>query len=187
MTRCSECILDSHTRTIVRRNSRAMFYAAYGSNLHPRRLTERISSAQLVTTAFVPNWSLHFHKRSKDGSGKCNILSGGDGIHVAIFKISATDKFVLDRIEGLGVGYSETLLSVPDIGDCVSYVAEQSHIDVSLVPYDWYKELVLTGARFHSFPGRYLDWIRLAPSHQDPDLDRRVDKWRTVKLVKSGT
>ena len=108
-----------------------MWYAAYGSNLHPLRLTERISSAQLVTTSFLPNWSLQFHKRSNDGSGKCNILSGGDGIHVAIFDISAADKLVLDSIEGLGVGYSETLLSVPDIGTCVSYVAEQSYIDDS--------------------------------------------------------
>lgn len=164
-----------------------MRYAAYGSNLHPLRLTERISSAQLVATGFLPNWSLQFHKRSNDGSGKCNILSGGNGIHVAVFEISATDKLELDRIEGLGVGYSETILSVPGIGPCASYVAEQSHIDDSLVAYDWYKELVLLGASVHGFPDSYLDRIDSVPVRQDPSPDRRVDSWKIVGLLKSGT
>jgi len=164
-----------------------MWYAAYGSNLHPIRLSERIASAQLVTTSFLPNWSLQFHKRSNDGSGKCSILSGGNGIHVAVFDISAADKLVLDRIEGLGVGYSETLLSIPGIGPCVSYVAEQSHIDDSLVAYDWYKELVLLGARVHGFPDSYLDRINSVPARQDPNPDRRVDSWKIVELIKSGT
>ena len=163
-----------------------MWYAAYGSNLHPRRLSERISSARLVTTSFLPDWSLHFHKRSRDGSGKCNILSGGDGIHIAIFDISAEDKLTLDNIEGLGLGYSEVFLSVPEIGECASYIAEESHIDDSLVPYDWYKELVLLGAHAHGFPDDYLDRIGSLPSREDPDSHRRVKRWKTVDLVKAG-
>lgn len=163
-----------------------MLYAAYGSNLHPLRLTERTSSARLIATSFLPNWSLRFHKRSNDGSGKCNILSGADGIYVAIFDISAEDKLTLDGIEGLGIGYSETLLTVPDIGDCVSYVAVSSHINDSLAPYDWYKELVLAGARAHGFPDDYLNRISSLPTHRDPDPDRRVKSWKTVELVKSG-
>ncbi len=164
-----------------------MWYAAYGSNLHPLRLAERASSARLMTTSFLPSWSLHFHKRSNDGSGKCNILAGSDGIHVAVFDISAEDKLALDRIEGLGRGYSETILSIPGIGDCVTYVAQQSHIDGSLAPYDWYKELVLMGARVHGFPDDYLSRISSLPTRRDPDPDRRVKSWKTVELVKAGT
>lgn len=164
-----------------------MWYAAYGSNLHPIRLNERISSAQLVATSFVPNWSLQFHKRSKDGSGKCNILSGGNGIHVAVFDISVADKRLLDRIEGLGTGYSEIMLAVPGIGPCVSYAAESSHIDDSLLAYDWYKELVLLGARVHGFPENYLERINSVPVRQDPSPERRADSWKIVELVKSDT
>lgn len=109
-----------------------MRYAAYGSNLHPQQLNNRILPAQLITTGFLPNWSLHFHKRSDDESGKGNILVGDDGVHFAIFEISARDKLTLDEIEG--VGYSDIVLCIPDIGDCVSYVAEESHIDNSLLP-----------------------------------------------------
>ena len=163
-----------------------MRYAAYGSNLHPLRLAERIASARLVTTAFLPDWSLRFHKRSIDESGKCSIFPGGDGIHVAIFDISAADKRILDRIEGLGAGYSEVVLSIPELGDCASYVAERSHIDASLIPYDWYRELVLAGARFHDFPADYVDRIRSFPGRPDPDPDRRADAWNTVDLLKSG-
>jgi hypothetical protein len=138
-----------------------------------------------MATSFLPNWSLHFHKRSNDGSGKCNILAGSGGIHVAVFDISAEDKLALDRIEGLGRGYSETLLSIPDIGDCVTYVAQDSHIDGSLVPYDWYKELVMMGARVHGFPDDYLSRISSMQAIDDPDPDRRVNRWETVALVKA--
>ena len=164
-----------------------MLYAAYGSNLHPRRLTERASSARLMATSFLPSWSLHFHKRSNDGSGKCNILAGSDGIYVAIFDISGKDKLALDRIEGLGRGYSETLLSIPEIGDCVTYVAQQSHIDGSLAPYDWYKELVLMGARVHGFPDDYSQRISSLQATEDPDPDRRAKSWETVELIRAGT
>jgi hypothetical protein len=164
-----------------------MLYAAYGSNLHPLRLAERASSAKLMATSFLPDWSLHFHKRSNDGSGKCNILAGSNGIHVAIFDISAEDKLALDEIEGLGRGYSQASLSIPGIGDCVTYVAQRSHIDGSLAPYDWYKELVLMGARVHGFPDDYLNRIRSLPARRDPDPERRVKRWETVELVRAGT
>jgi len=164
-----------------------MQYAAYGSNLHPLRLSDRISSAQLITTGYLPNWSLRFHKRSHDESGKCNILNGGDGVHLAIFEINTKDKLTLDKIEGVGVGYSEISLCIPDFGDCVSYIAEESHIDDSLQPYDWYKELVLIGARFHSFPDDYLKRIESIRAVHDPDSRRRFKEWKTVEFIKAGS
>ncbi|MDH3615165.1 MAG: gamma-glutamylcyclotransferase [Gammaproteobacteria bacterium] len=139
-----------------------------------------------MATGFVLDWSLHFHKRGKDGSGKCNIFPDGDGIHVAVYDISAADKLVLDKIEGLGSGYSETLLSVPDIGDCVSYIAEESYVEDSSITYDWYKELVLLGASAHGFPDDYLNRIRSLPQRQDPDTARRLKRWKTVELVRAG-
>lgn len=164
-----------------------MLYAAYGSNLHPRRLSERISSAKFLETRFVPDWSLCIHKRSLDKSAKCNIVSGGSGIYVAVFDISTADKTALDRIEGLGSGYREILLAIPDIGECMSYSAEESYIDNSLAPYDWYKELVLAGARTHGFPPAYIDKIVAVTAHPDPDPCRRAERWATVKLVKADT
>lgn len=163
-----------------------MLYAAYGSNLHPLRLALRISSAQLVSTGFLPGWSLNFHKRGDDKSAKCNILAGGDGVHCAIFEISASDKLILDRVEGVGSGYTDIMLSIPEIGDCLSYVAQETHIDDSLLPYDWYQKLVLIGAQLHGFPDEYLNWIESKGARRDPDTNRSVKSWKTVELVKAN-
>lgn len=164
-----------------------MRYAAYGSNLHPFRLRERIASATFVETSFVPGWSLRFHKRSIDDSGKCNIVSGGTGIYVAIFDISTADKAVLDKIEGLGSGYNEISLAVPELGECMSYSAEDSYVDDSLVPYEWYKELVLIGAHTHGFPASYIDRIAVVNSRKDPNPHRDAKNWTTVRLARAGT
>lgn len=164
-----------------------MRYAAYGSNLHPFRLSERISSAKLVGTSFVPDYSLHFHKRSVDESGKCNIVSGGTGIYVAIFDISTADKAVLDEIEGLGSGYYEVSLAVPELGECMSYSAEDSYVDDSLSPYEWYKELVLIGAHTHGFPASYIERIAAVNSRQDPNPHRDAKNWTTVRLARADT
>ncbi|MBT8067867.1 MAG: gamma-glutamylcyclotransferase [Gammaproteobacteria bacterium] len=162
-----------------------MKYAAYGSNLHPSRLTERIPSAQLVGSGFLPSWSLCFHKRSQDDSGKCSIVAGGAGVHFAVFELTAADKQTLDNIEGVGVGYSEIMLSIPGFGDCVSYIAEASHVDDTLQPYDWYKELVLEGMRFHGFPGHYVRPVESITALGDPDPERSAKNWETVELVKA--
>ncbi len=160
-----------------------MKYAAYGSNLHPFRLSQRTPTARLVGTAYLPDWSLRFCKRSRDASGKCTIVAGSSGVHVAIFDISAEDKRVLDAIEGLGNGYAGISLSIPGFGDCSSYIAEASHTDESLAPYDWYRELVLAGARAHSFPVDYLQRIESVAAVPDPDPTRRADQWALVEKV----
>lgn len=160
-----------------------MLYAAYGSNLHPLRLRERIASARLLTTAFLPGWALMFHKRSKDGSGKCNIRQGGDGVHLAVFDISRADKSVLDRIEGVGMGYLRHDVDVPGVGRCATYVAQASHVDDSLLPYDWYRELVLLGARAHAFPPRYVDGIAAVRSQPDPERRRDALNRRTIAAI----
>lgn len=46
-------------------------YLAYGSNLHPLRLTARVSSARPLGTVPMPGYKIAFHKRSIDHSGKC--------------------------------------------------------------------------------------------------------------------
>ncbi|MBT8088370.1 MAG: gamma-glutamylcyclotransferase [Gammaproteobacteria bacterium] len=161
-----------------------MRYAAYGSNLHPLRLSARIASAKFITTAFLPGRSLHFHKRSKDGSGKCNIVSGSEGVHVAVYDVSTEDKKILDKIEGVGMGYLQRELDVPDVGLCASYVAAATHVDNSLLPYDWYRELVLLGARAQRFPEAYIDAIAAIPCREDPDVGRRDMNNRTIETIR---
>lgn len=160
-----------------------MRYAAYGSNLHPGRLGRRIGSAQLLGTAFLPDWSLHFNKLSVDTSGKCSIRQGSSGVHVAVYDISDADKEILDRIEGVGAGYDLIGLDIPDFGQCFSYAASETHIDETLVPYDWYQALVLVGARALLFPPDYVKGIAAVPACRDPDAARRREMWNLVDSI----
>jgi len=163
-------------------------YAAYGSNLHPLRLKERTPTARLVGTGFLTGWSLHFHKRSdRDGSGKCSIQEFGNGIHLAIYEITLAEKTTLDRIEGLGVGYDEIAIDVPEFGTCSTYTARQSHIDDELAPLDWYKEMVVVGCDVHGFPHEYRARIAAVEAVPDSDHDRSEPEWRTVDRLRNGS
>ena len=73
-----------------------LYYFAYGSNLHPVRLLERVPSAQLV--GGMLSWSQHrlaFHKKSQDGSSKCNLVHTGeesDEVYGAIYQMDSAHK-----------------------------------------------------------------------------------------------
>ena len=56
-------------------NLSIIHYLAYGSNLHPLRLTLRVPSARVIGVVEMPGYMLEFHKRSIDGSGKCLIYT----------------------------------------------------------------------------------------------------------------
>ncbi len=158
-------------------------YAAYGSNLHPSRLARRIESAALLGTAFLPGFSLAFHKLSADGSGKCSVQRGSSGVHFAIYEMSEADREILDRIEGVGSGYGRIVLDVPGFGHCFSYAASDTHIDDTLVPYDWYQALVLAGARVLDFPRDYVTAIAGVPACRDPDPARHREMWKLAESI----
>ena len=132
--------------------------------------------------------ALRFNKKSdKDGTGKCNIVNGGDGVHVAVYEIDLVQKVVLDRIEGLGYGYREKIINVAGHGNCWTYVADEEAIDDSLEPVDWYKEMVILGCRYHDFPVGYLNQIEVIPASLDSDESRSREEWNLVKILRNGT
>ncbi|MGB5345768.1 MAG: gamma-glutamylcyclotransferase family protein [Woeseia sp.] len=161
-------------------------YAAYGSNLHPRRLQKRVSSARLLGTGLCSEFDLRFHKQSDvDGSGKCSIFPGTGGVHVAIYEIETSHKIVLDRIEGLGQGYELLTLRDDVFGDCLTYVANPAVVNAAMRPFDWYKELVLLGCKLHGFPDGYIQEIMGVDALVDPDADRSRQQWALVEQLRA--
>ena len=135
----------------------------YGSNMNTERITERCSSSRFISRAKVNGWKLLFNKRSKDKSGKANLIYTGDKSLVwgVIFDISEDQKPILDKAEGLGNGYDEyKLIVINDLGEeieCVCYIAtDEKYLDNNLKPYDWYKEYCLIGAKQHNLPEDYI-------------------------------
>mgnify|MGYP001826205331 FL=1 len=162
-------------------------YAAYGSNLHPMRLVQRVSSAKLIDTARVPGFDLRFHKRSVDGSAKCDIVEAASEIYVAVYEILLKEKSLLDKIEGLGSGYDEMQIAVPGVGDCWAYTAAESHIEPALVPYTWYKAMVLLGCEFNAFPDRYTQKVREVADQRDQDERRHNENSLLVEAMRHDT
>ena len=135
----------------------------YGSNMNTERITERCSSSRFISRAKISGYKLVFNKRSKDKSGKANLVYTGDKSLVwgVIFDISEDQKPLLDAAEGLGKGYDEYKLRV--INDleqeieCVCYIATDSkYLDDNLKPHDWYGDFCLLGAKEHNLP---KEWI----------------------------
>ncbi|MEE2983823.1 MAG: gamma-glutamylcyclotransferase family protein [Pseudomonadota bacterium] len=157
-------------------------YLAYGSNLYPPRLRLRVPIVETVGMVELPGWALDFGKRGGDGSGKCNLAERASAMAFGVvYIISAPDKLILDRIEGLGRGYQDHWIEIATIGRCVFYRAIETAIDTRLKPYDWYKGFVLAGARLHRFPQPYVDAIDAVPSQPDPDAARHAENDRILQ------
>lgn len=141
------------------------------------RLQARLASAAFVATARLEAHRLAFHKVGADGSGKCDCHATGDpGHHVygVVYEIARAEKPVLDRIEGLGIGYAEKRVSLltADGEGLEAFLYTAIRIDPALVPFRWYKTHVLAGARAHCLPAEYVRWIESMESSDDPDEAR---------------
>jgi hypothetical protein len=158
-----------------------IYYFAYGSNLHPLRLKERVPAAHLVGVTELSKHRLAFHKQSGDGSGKCNMHqtgSGTDSVLGAIYKFPREHKDILDRFEGNGSGYIDDHVLLGHRGRehaCYTYYAQDSHIVDHLRPYHWYKKLVVLGAKYLKFPDSYISAIEAVESVEDQQQQRRQE------------
>ena len=158
-------------------------YLAYGSNMSLRRLQARVPEASPVGRAVLPGHVLRFHKRGRDGSGKCDAhFTGGSGHLVGVlFDLPLAGKNVLDRIEGLGAGYEQKQVSVTlsdgTRSDALTYYA--TDIDDRLEPFCWYRHHVMAGALEFELPGDYIAAIDAIRVVTDPDRDRRQKEYAT--------
>ena len=148
----------------------SLLYFAYGSNLLTARLRRRVPSATPKHVGFVNDYVVRFHKRSVDASGKATLVeSAGDQAYGTVFAIAADEKPELDRVEGVGIGYHGGTVRVQlDVGEieAFTYFAASTHLDATLLPYDWYVALVEAGAHEHDLPTQVIK--SMAPSRESP-------------------
>jgi cation transport regulator ChaC len=158
-----------------------ILYFAYGSNMLSRRLcaVDRAPSATVAATGFVEGRRLTFDKVSSDGSGKCNIEETEnceDRVYGVVYRINNSEEAPLDRAEGLGYGYKKDMVDVITSANtyrAVVYVATKKK--PALMPYHWYKAIVIAGAMEHGLPESYIEWIRTVDSKPDPNFERRSE------------
>lgn len=167
-----------------------LHYLAYGSNLHPLRIMQRVPSARFIGVVEMPGKRIAFNKRSLDGSGKCMFFedSPGQMMYGSLYEIDASHEAQLDRAEGVGHGYRKALGEWSYEGQTYvpyMYVAESASIDGSLQPYEWYREYVLLGARYHGFPEAYIARLQSFPAIPDPDGRRASAAQALIEQMKS--
>lgn len=156
-----------------------MHYFAYGSNMLTARLARRVPRARPVGPARLRGHALRFHKKSPDGSGKCNVLPTGradDVVHGVVFEL---DERRLPRLHAAeGPGYEFLHLTV-DTGDgeleAAIYRARPAWLDDALAPYTWYQRFVVAGAREHGLPDEYVTHLENVFARRDPN------RWRAFK------
>ena len=109
-----------------------------------------------------------------------------DMVHGAIYSIDNDHKLELDIIEGNG--YIDGRISLQynkEEYECVTYLAQQSHIVSDMKPYHWYKSLVIMGARHLKFPESYIASIEAIESMDDLNHDRRIENEALIKIIEA--
>ncbi|GEM_PF-59096 len=151
---------------------------AYGSNMNTSRLKERVPSANKLCNAYIKGYILKCNKKSGDLSAKANIIkteSDTDTVWGVIWEINESEKISLDKAEGLNQGYNEETLSFLDsengTHEAQVYIADDSAIVDDLLPYDWYKAYIVSGAIEHNLPKDYIEKLEAINSIEDRNTE----------------
>lgn len=154
--------------------SRRVVYFAYGSNMSKERLQEpdRAPSAKPLGRAKLPNKRLVCNKKSTDCSGKANLIdSAEDTVWGVLYEIDSAE---LDKLDGAESGYRRMSLDVITDQDSSvkAYVYVSSELTEDARPYDWYKNLMVEGAREHGLPASWVEYLEQLPSKPMPAKEK---------------
>ena len=156
---------------------RKLYYLAYGSNLHPVRLGERVPSARLLGCVGLDGCRLAFHTAGEDDSGKCDLVVTGaatDRAYAALYELAEGEKPNLDAAEGPPYRIVEWQVSLAgETYPAFVYLARPEAVDGGSVPYAWYRDVVWQGAQYLGLPASYVAGIGAVSARQDPDPQRR--------------
>lgn len=165
-------------------------YFAYGSNLHPVRLENRLGPAPLKGIGTLGNMEIHFQKTGGDGSGKATIQECADPqkkVWGAIYKLNEKQEKLLDKFESLGAGYNKIYVDVQlESGEevfCMTYQGMEEYVNPASHPFHWYKQLVIQGSEYLGFPEDYIEDIKQVPSVTDTNQKRVSANKRLIKIM----
>jgi gamma-glutamylcyclotransferase len=143
---------------------------AYGSNMLIGKIRQFAPSAAYIGVARLQGYRLAWHKPGAiDHSGKCDIVPSGQEacVYGVLYDIADEELPALNAAEG---GYTLEDVDVECSGERVrakAYIAVKH--DSSLLPYAWYKTLVVAGARAANLPAFYVAQLESVEAMQDPD------------------
>jgi gamma-glutamylcyclotransferase len=160
------------------------FNFAYGSNMPTLRIQERCASARVVGVAKLLDYELRWHKPSRDGSGKCDVVPCHDATAVVfgvLYEIANSERTILDKAEQ---GYSATSIDVIFNGNAKKAIVYRAdNPDSARQPYSWYKELVVLGAKEHGLPREYISALDQVTAKIDDSGERNQKNAEIITRV----
>jgi gamma-glutamylcyclotransferase (GGCT)/AIG2-like uncharacterized protein YtfP len=142
-------------------------YFAYGSNLSPQRMRERMPGARAQGAALLRGRRLCFDKRGRDGTGKANLRDDPASFVWGVLYSFEPDAWA--RLDGFEPGYERVAVEVECGG---SLRAAQTYVSAlrapDPVPLASYKRLIVEGARYHALPPEWIRWLESQPERADP-------------------
>ena len=155
----------------------SLLYFAYGPNLLSGRLQKSVPSAKALMKARLQDYKLVFNKKSRAKGAQANI-EPAPGKYAAgmLFSIKSNELKELKKAEQ---GYSGRLMNVTDENGSSheAWVFISKTIQAGSKPkiFNWYKALMLTGAKEHSLAMNDFTAVSDAETLFDTNLERASD------------
>jgi len=177
-----------------------MKYFAYGEKMFSPQLFCVVPGAVCLGIGKIMGYKLYFHNRGHDDpSGKCNIVPVKDSnseVFGVLYEIPSQDRYLLDKAEGLGYGNQDITLQVFPVKMVdnamvtqseglfsFTYIAHKDNVFEDLVPFTWYKEMVISGAREHHLPSDYIHHLEQYAAAPDPNVQRANKQKRYLESL----
>ena len=144
-----------------------VLYFAYGSNLKSQRMRQRVPSVRSEAVAFLDHHRLVCNKRGRDGSAKANLVqAAGHRVWGVLYRIELAHLELLDDFER---GYERVEVEVCQTSGsaCRASTYRSDRITRDPIPFEWYRGLILEGAREHGLLEDYLSVLEALPARPD--------------------
>ena len=164
-----------------------MILFAYASNMNVTDFNRFVPSARKLGNAYLPGYAFVFNKTGKDRSSKANVMPV-DNPDVPVWGILL--EFADEEVEQFKNGDWHKHLELKPM-QCVDendnlitayvFISLPHAINEYLLPYEWYKEKILTLAAMHNLPAHYQAMLKLLPAKTDPNTnraERRLKRFR---------
>lgn len=131
-----------------------VLYFAYGSNMNPQRIKDRIPKSKDLGTAILRGYKLVERKFADVEAAQ------GSVVHGVLYSVTEQDLAMLDRYEGSPVYYQRRWVRVFFRGvhfDAVTYVmTDFARRERDGIPYtEEYRTICADGARAHGIPNEF--------------------------------
>jgi gamma-glutamylcyclotransferase (GGCT)/AIG2-like uncharacterized protein YtfP len=136
-----------------------LLYFAYGSNMNPNQMYERIGREITPKLALLKNYELIFPRKSiiQKGGVASIIEKMGEVVYGVIYELNDNEMEKLDKYEGKGYAYDRININVLKDNEeisCETYIAKK---EGDFLPSEEYLKKIITGAKINNLPSEYLE------------------------------